>query len=137
MPTEQEKYMSNRQLAYFKTMLENMRRDVFNNTEQLMDTMKGETNAIPDENDRATKESEFTVKLREQDRERRLLHKIESALARVETKDFGNCSECGEHIGLQRLLARPVAIYCFECKNLREKFEKYGTFNRFLSKDTE
>ena len=118
--------MSGRQLTYFKGMLEEMRHDIITNAEQLIDAMRDETNSIPDENDRATKESEFAVKLREQDRERRLLHKIESALTRVKSKEFGNCSECGEAIGLERLLARPVATFCFECKNLREKFEKSG-----------
>lgn len=126
MPTTGEKYMSSQQLAYFKKMLEDMRHEIVSNAEHLIDTMRDETNSIPDENDRATKESEFAVKLREQDRERRLLYKIEAALARVESKEFGNCSECGDPIGLKRLLARPVAIFCFECKNLRERFEKRG-----------
>ena len=126
VPTEKEKYMSAQQLKYFRQLLEEMRRNIFNNAENMIGTMQDQVNSIPDETDRANKESEFTVELRERERELRLLHKIDAAQQRVENKNFGYCKECGEEIGIKRLLARPVATLCFECKCLQEQFEKSG-----------
>ena len=126
LPTEQEKYMSGKQLTYFLARFELMRRDILSNNEKLIDAMKDEVNSIPDENDRASKESEFAVELRERERERQLLQKIDTAIKRIGKKQFGHCEECGDPIGIKRLLARPVATLCFECKHLQEEFEKSG-----------
>lgn len=123
---EGEKYMSKRQLEHFRRLLEEMRAAILTNNERLVDAIKSDVQALPDENDRASKESEFTVELRERERERRLLDKVDSALQRVQSKNFGYCSECGDNIGLHRLLARPVATLCIECKNLQETMEKSG-----------
>lgn len=127
VPVANEKYMSQRQLGYFKRVFESARDNILNNTERLMDTMRDEPNSIPDDNDRASKESEFTVELRERDRERRLLEKIDESLKRIRDKKFGYCEECGDPIGIDRLLARPVATLCIECKNLQEEYEKSGS----------
>ena len=118
--------MCGRQLTYFRFRFEQMRREIFNSNEKLIDAMKDEANSIPDENDRASKESEFIVELRERERERQLLHKIDLAMGRLHEKKFGYCGECGDQIGIKRLLARPVATLCFECKHLQEEFEKSG-----------
>lgn len=127
VPAESEKYMSKRQLEYFARMFESMHVKILLNNERLVDAIKDDVQALPDENDRASKESEFTVELRERERERRLLNKVASALQRIKNKNFGYCSECGDPIGLKRLLARPVATLCIECKNLQEAFEKSGS----------
>lgn len=129
IPNEGEKYMGKRQLNYFEQLFANMRSDILANNERLIDAIKDDVQPLPDENDRASKESEFTVELRERERERRLLEKVDSALQRVLNKNFGYCSECADPIGLQRLLARPVATLCIECKNLQEAFEKSGATN--------
>ena len=126
IPTENEKYMNKRQLVHFRRMLERMRAEILANNDRLVDAIKDDEQALPDENDRASKESKFTVELRERERERRLLDKVDSALQRVENKNFGHCAECGDPIGLQRLLARPVAALCIECKSLQEMMEKTG-----------
>lgn len=127
VPSENEKYMSKKQLGYFKNLFEGMRAKILRNNDRLVDAIKDDAQALPDENDRASKESEFTVELRERERERRLLAKVDSALKRVQSKNFGFCSECGDAIGLRRLLARPVATLCIECKNLQEAYEKSGS----------
>lgn len=119
--------MNKRQLDYFHGLLEKMRVNILANNERLIDAIKDDVQALPDENDRASKESEFTVELRERERERRLLDKVDAAIKRVANKNFGYCHECGDPIGLPRLLARPVATFCIECKNLQETIEKSGT----------
>ena len=86
--------------------------------------MKDEASNFPDPNDRATQESEFGLELRTRDRERKLLKKITSTLARIEDGDYGYCEETGEEIGLKRLQARPVATLSLEAQERRELSEK-------------
>ena len=124
VPSEAEKYMSKRQLQFFRGRIEQMREDIGEGVERTMASMQEEAGAIPDDNDRASKESEFAVELRQRDRDRRLLAKISRALEGIETGNFGYCDECGDPIGVARLLARPVASLCIECKDLQERLEK-------------
>ena len=124
VPSEEEKYMSKRQLQFFRGRIEQMREDIGQGVERTMASMQEEAGAIPDDNDRASKESEFAVELRQRDRDRRLLAKISRALEGIESGNFGYCDECGDPIGVARLLARPVASLCIECKDLQERLEK-------------
>jgi DnaK suppressor protein len=60
-------------------------------------------------------------------RERKLLKKIDGALARIEDGSYGFCEETGEPIGLQRLIARPTATLSIEAQERREMKQKlYG-----------
>ena len=127
VPNESEKYMSKRQLRFFQRRIEGMREDIGQGVERTMASMQEEAGAIPDDNDRASKESEFAVELRQRDRDRRLLGKISRALEGIEDGGFGYCEECGDPIGVARLLARPVASLCIECKDLQERLEKNRT----------
>lgn len=74
--------------------------------------------------DRSSAETDRNFTLRLLDRDRKLLKKIDDALDRLEKDDFGDCNECGEPIGRKRLLARPVATLCIECKEAQERQEK-------------
>ena len=116
--------MSKRQLQFFRRRIEGMREDIGQGLERTMASMQEEAGAIPDDNDRASKESEFAVELRQRDRDRRLLGKISRALDGIENGTFGYCEDCGDPIGVARLLARPVASLCIECKDLQERLEK-------------
>jgi DnaK suppressor protein len=95
------------------------------NANLTMDTI---TNPNPDhlndEVDVATEESHQTLSLRLRDRESMLLNKIEKTLDRIDEDDFGCCEDCGNDIGLKRLLARPVATLCIACKEEQEKVER-------------
>lgn len=44
------------------------------------------------------------------------LRDIESALQRIEKGNYGICKYCKKEIGKKRMLARPVASACVECK---------------------
>ncbi len=123
-PNGKEKYMSERQMEYFTGRLRNMLEQIGMTTDRTIDALQTAETTTPDENDRASKEADFALELRERERETFLVQKIRHALQRLESKEFGFCEECGDRIGLQRLLARPVATLCFECKNMQEYREK-------------
>ena len=124
LPNSKEKYMSPRQERYFIDSLHEMLAQIGLTTGKTIDTLRVTDTATPDENDRASKEADFALELRERERESHLVQKIRHSLQRLDSKEFGYCEECGDKIGLPRLLARPVATLCFDCKSLQEYKEK-------------
>ena len=77
-----------------------------------------------DPNDRASQESDMALELRNRDRERKLIKKIEETLDKINAHEYGYCESCGVEIGLKRLEARPTATLCIDCKTLDEIREK-------------
>ena len=86
--------------------------------------MQDETINHPDPNDRASQETDMSLELRNRDRERKLLKKIDDTVARLDNHDYGWCESCGVEIGIRRLEARPTAELCVDCKTLNEIKEK-------------
>jgi len=123
-PARSEEYMSDKQLKHFRKILAAWKRELMNEVDRTVHHMQDEAANFPDPNDRATQESEFGLELRTRDRERKLLRKIDSALARIDEGDYGFCDETGEEIGLKRLEARPVATLCLEAQERRELAER-------------
>ncbi len=119
-----EEYMSDAQLEHFKLILSAWKRELMFEVDRTVHHMQDEAANFPDPNDRATQESEFGLELRTRDRERKLLRKIDSALARIDDGSYGYCEETGEEIGLKRLEARPVATLCLEAQERRELAER-------------
>lgn len=115
-------YMNAAQLAFFRARLLAMRAELERNARTTEEHLHG-TIALPDPNDRATVEEEQALELRVRDRERKLLKKIDEALARIEDGSYGFCEETGEPIGLPRLLARPTASLSIEAQELRERLQ--------------
>jgi DnaK suppressor protein len=119
-------YMNEDQLAFFKNKLEQLQAEILRNAGQTTENLR-ETVIVPDPADRATIEEEHALELRTRDRERKLLKKIDQALARIEDGSYGYCEETGEPIGIQRLLARPTATLTIEAQERRELKQKlYG-----------
>jgi DnaK suppressor protein len=116
-------YMNAEQLEFFRTRLETMRDEMLGNARETGLHLKENEN-FADPNDRATVEEEHILEQRVRDRERKLLKKINSALARIESGEFGYCLETGEPIGVARLLARPTAEYSIEAQERHEVLEK-------------
>ena len=116
--------MNKEQLEHFRLILNTWKRDLMQEVDRTVDHMKDEAANFPDPNDRATQESEFGLELRTRDRERKLLKKIDSALARIDDGSYGYCEETGDEIGLRRLEARPVATLCVEAQERRELAER-------------
>jgi DnaK suppressor protein len=123
-PRRGEEYMSPAQLEHFHEILSAWKRELMFEVDRTVHHMQDEAANFPDPNDRATQESEFGLELRTRDRERKLLRKIDSALARIEEGSYGYCDETGEEIGLKRLEARPVATLCLEAQERRELAER-------------
>ena len=120
-----EEYMNEHQLAHFRTILEAWRDQLREEVDRTVDYMKDEASNFPDPVDRAAQEEEFALELRNRDRERKLIKKIEKTLQKLDDNgDFGYCEHCGVEIGIRRLEARPTAELCIDCKTLAEIKEK-------------
>lgn len=116
--------MEEKDLLLFKERLEAMKNEINSDVEQTLNEMTSQTGNIPDPNDRASVESDRSFELRIRGRERRLMEKIEEALARIDDGSYGICVGCGEDIAIKRLEARPVAKFCIDCKTHQEQREK-------------
>lgn len=116
-------YMNNRQLAFFKQKLEEMRDVLMHNAGQTSEHLR-ETTVASDPADRATIEEEHAIELRTRDRERKLLKKIQQSLLRIEKGEYGICEDTGEEIGLPRLIARPMTTLTLEAQQRRELRQK-------------
>ena len=119
-----EEYMSGRQLAHFRTILETLKAELMGDIERTVHTMQEEATVFADPNDRASQETDIAIELRNRDRERKLIKKIESTIAHIESGDYGYCNGCGVEIGIKRLEARPTATLCIDCKTLEEVRER-------------
>ena len=119
-----EEYMNADQRRHFKDILLVWKAQLMEESERTVHHMQDEQHNLPDPNDRASQEEEFSIELRARDRERKLLRKIDKAVDRLNKDEYGFCESCGEEIGLRRLEARPTAEMCIDCKQLQEQKEK-------------
>ena len=119
-----EEYMSDNMRAHFVSILNKWKQDLMKEVDRTVDHMKEEAANFADPADRASQEEEFALELRNRDRERKLIKKIDKTLQLIQDKDYGWCEDCGVEIGVRRLEARPTADKCFDCKNLAEIKEK-------------
>lgn len=119
-----EEYMNKTQLNHFRKILNGWRAELCQELDRTVHTMQDEVTTFADPNDRASQESDITLELRNRDRERKLIKKIDETLLNIENKEYGYCNGCGIEIGLKRLEARPTATLCIDCKTLDEMREK-------------
>ena len=123
-PSEDEEYMSARQLAYFRAKLNAWKDEILRGAKETVNIMQKETENHPDLVDRASSESDRALELRTRDRQRKLISKIEEAISRVDDGSYGYCEETGEPIGLARLEARPTATLSIEAQERHERRER-------------
>jgi DnaK suppressor protein len=123
-PAEDEPFMNERQLEYFRRKLLNWRADLLADSKDTIEGLQDGTRNIPDVADRASEETDRALELRTRDRQRKLVSKIDSALRRIEDGEFGYCSVTGEPISLKRLDARPIATMSLEAQERHERREK-------------
>ncbi|WP_301098697.1 RNA polymerase-binding protein DksA [Otariodibacter sp.] len=119
-----EEYMNDAQIEHFRKILKAWHAQIIDEAERTKIQMQDDITNFADPSDRATQEEEFSLELRNRDRERRLLKKIEQTLVKLDSGDYGYCDACGIEIGLKRLEARPTADLCIDCKTLAEIREK-------------
>nr|WP_277986973.1 RNA polymerase-binding protein DksA [Rhodocyclus gracilis] len=119
-----EEYMNSKQLAHFRAILQGIKDDLITDIERTVHTMQDEATVFADPNDRASQETDIAIELRNRDRERKLIKKIDEALGTIDSGDYGYCASCGVEIGIKRLEARPTATLCIDCKTLEEVRER-------------
>ena len=119
-----EAYMNPKQLAHFRAILDDIKHGLGEDIDRTVHTMQDEATVFADPNDRASQESDVSLELRNRDRERKLIKKIDEMMAKIDSGDYGFCDNCGVEIGLSRLEARPTATLCIDCKTLDEIREK-------------
>ena len=123
-PAEDEPFMNDRQLEYFRRKLLAWKSELVGDTKSTIEGLQDGTRNIPDVADRASEETDRALELRTRDRERKLVSKIDGALRRVDQGEFGYCSKTGEPISLRRLDARPIATMTLEAQERHERSEK-------------
>jgi DnaK suppressor protein len=123
-PSEDEEFMNERQLEYFKQKLLNWKEDILRESRETLVHLQAETENHPDLADRATSETDRALELRTRDRQRKLISKIDDALRRIEDNSYGYCEETGEPIGVARLDARPIATLSLEAQERHERRER-------------
>lgn len=123
-PSEDEEFMNERQLEYFKQKLLAWKEDILRRSRETLSHLQKETENHPDLADRASSETDRALELRTRDRQRKLISKIDDALRRIEDNSYGYCEETGEPIGLARLDARPIATLSLEAQERHERRER-------------
>ncbi len=123
-PTEKEPFMNERQREYFRAKLLQWREDILKEARATLLQLQDENVNLPDLADRASSETDRAIELRARDRQRKLIAKIDAAIARIDDGSYGYCEETGEPISLKRLEARPIATLSVEAQERHEKREK-------------
>jgi len=123
-PAEDEPFMNERQLEYFRRKLYHWKNDILEDSRETIEGLQDGTRNIPDVADRASEETDRALELRTRDRQRKLVAKIDAALRRIDEGEYGYCEVTGEPISLKRLDARPIATMSLEAQERHERREK-------------
>ncbi|MEM8871028.1 MAG: RNA polymerase-binding protein DksA [Pseudomonadota bacterium] len=123
-PAEDEPFMNERQLEYFREKLTNWKNAILADSKGTIEGMQEGTRNIPDVADRASEETDRALELRTRDRQRKVVSKIDAAIRRIEDGTYGYCEATGEPISLKRLDARPIATLSLEAQERHERREK-------------
>ena len=123
-PSDKEPFMNERQRDYFRLKLLAWREDILKEAKETLLLLREENQNHPDLADRASSETDRAIELRARDRQRKLIAKIDEALARIDDGTYGYCEETGEPISLRRLEARPIATLSVEAQERHEQRER-------------
>lgn len=123
-PSDDEEYMSDRQLNYFRVLLLEWKKSIVIAAEGTLQSLQDGPIREADLNDRASSETDWGIELRTRDRQRKLISKIDSAMRRIDQGEYGWCEVTGDPIGINRLIARPIATMTVEAQQAHERREK-------------
>ena len=124
IPAENEPFMNERQLEYFRRKLLAWKEELLTESKETLNDLATSARNLPDIADRASEETDRALELRTRDRQRKLVSKIDAALRRIEEGEFGYCEVTGEPISLKRLDARPIATMTLEAQERHERNER-------------
>jgi DnaK suppressor protein len=116
--------MNERQREYFRKKLLAWKDDILREARETLQNLQDENQNHPDIADRASSETDRAIELRARDRQRKLIAKIDAAIARIEDGSYGYCEETGDPISLKRLEARPIATLSLEAQERHERRER-------------
>jgi DnaK suppressor protein len=127
---QDSEYMSKDVTEFFKKVLLMWKRTLIAEAEHGLETLKADVSQVSsDVSDQATYEENISLHVRARDRERKLIQKIDEGLILIDRGDYGFCNECGIEIGYDRMVARPTATMCIDCKTASEIKERHtGSF---------
>ena len=123
-PSDSEAYMSEPQLDYYRRLLQEWKKLILSAAKDTLQSLQDGPIREPDLNDRASSETDWGIELRTRDRQRKLIAKIDAAIARIDDGTYGYCEETGEPISLKRLEARPIATLSIEAQERHERRER-------------
>ena len=123
-PSEDDEFMCDLHRAYFLRKLKDWKEAVIDESRQTMAQLQVDSLREPDIADRASSETDWGIELRTRDRQRKLIAKIDAALRRIDEGEYGWCEVTGEPIGINRLIARPIATMTVEAQQAHERREK-------------
>jgi DnaK suppressor protein len=123
-PSTSEPFMNERQQDYFRSKLMAWKFEIIQESKETLISLQKENINHADLADRASSESERSIELRARDRQRKLIAKIDSAVARLDDGSYGYCEDTNEPIGINRLVARPIATLSIEAQERHERREK-------------
>ncbi len=116
--------MERQKLDFFRKLLTDRLEALLEDAGATIGDLTDDKERLADDIDLASMESNRDFQLRIRDRERTLIHKIRGALQRIDEGEYGICVVCGEDINERRLIARPVATHCIDCKTEAEQLER-------------
>ncbi len=123
-PSEDEPFMNERQRQYLRKKLLAWKDDILREARETIANLQNDSENHPDIADRASSETDRSIELRSRDRQRKLIAKIDAALARLDDGTYGYCEETGEPISIKRLDARPIATLSIEAQERHERNER-------------
>jgi DnaK suppressor protein len=123
-PSDDEPFMNDRQREYFRRKLHGWKQEILREANDTLLAMQSEGDLHADVADRASSETDRAIELRARDRQRKLIAKIDAAIARIDEGTYGYCEETGEPIALRRLDARPIATLSVEAQERHERRER-------------
>jgi DnaK suppressor protein len=117
----EDEYLTPEELLKLHRVLRTQLEQILGRTHEAVSSLTAEEETEADELDVAVNASNREFMLRLADRERRMLGQIKAALSRMQEGEYGVCDGCGGEITFGRLLARPVATQCIDCKTEAEQ----------------
>ena len=107
------------QKEILKAKMEKTREDTLRKWSEKLDELQVKGDFMDEDFSNRQNMLQFRIK----SREKFFLKKIEDTLSKIENDDYGVCNECGSDIGFKRLMARPMADKCIDCKEIEERQE--------------
>tara|TARA_B100000768_G_C11028180_1_gene268948 strand:- start:93 stop:593 length:501 start_codon:yes stop_codon:yes gene_type:complete len=125
VPKDTEKYMCEKHKVFFRSKLQEWRKELVKaNNESLYNGSMDDNSISADIVDQASSYTDKNVEMKAINRQIKLISEIDKALIRIKDDTYGYCLDTAEHIGLKRLMARPIAKYTIVAQEKHEKNEK-------------